>query len=120
MFLGLDYGAKRIGLAVASGEARLARPLCTVPNDEQFLARLKNIIAEEAVTAIVLGWPRGLEGQETAQTREVKRFADEVLSPLGLPIIYQDEALTSEAAAGASDIDAEAARLILQDYLDTL
>lgn len=127
--LGIDYGGRRIGLALASTAAGVATPLKTLLNDDQFLHNLKQIIAQEGVEEIVVGLPRNLDGNDTAQTALVREFASSTVEPLGLPFYLQDEAGTSQQAKerllgdklGVQDkgkIDAEAASIILQDYID--
>ena len=126
-FLGIDYGSKRIGLAIADSETKLAQPLKAVSLDE-LPGVIKDIGPFEAV---VLGLPRNLDGGDTAQTVAVRRFSDDVLwRRLKIDAVLQDEAATSAIAeenlklAGKpyekGDIDAEAAAIILQDYLDAL
>ena len=125
--LGLDVGARRIGLARASYAARLAAPFGTLENNAETLDRLRAICQQEQVRQLVIGLPRGLDGQETAQTLTVRAFGALLGNALGLPIHWQDEALTSvqaEAeleARGKSyqkgDIDSLAAVYILEDYL---
>lgn len=125
-YLGIDYGIKRIGLAVADDDARIAQPLGTVTSSQ--LA--ETITREGPFVAVVIGLPRSLDGAETAQTLAVRRFTDDMLGRLGLDPVFQDEAATSQLAEarlkeagkpyGKADIDAEAAAIILQDYLDTL
>jgi putative holliday junction resolvase len=125
-YLGIDFGTKRIGLAIAESEVKLARPLATVTAQE-----LPVIVKRHGpFEAVVVGLPRGLDGQDTPQTLTVQRLADDLLGPLKLDPIYQDEAATSAIAEEQlkasgkpytkADIDAEAATIILQDYLDTL
>ena len=124
--LALDVGEKRIGLALASLAARLPQPLSTLVNDENFLPKLREIMEREAVGALVVGLPRGLEGQATGQTRYVEAFAER-LKTLGVPIHFQDEAVTSAQAEQEltnrgirytkEDVDALSATYILQDYL---
>lgn len=123
--LGIDYGSKRVGLALGSSESKLASPLDTLPNNDTLIARLKDIIAKESIGKVVVGLPRGLEGQDTQQTHMVAEFIRRLHSDLQLPIETIDEALTSEAAieklgpnAEKADIDKTAAAIILQDYLD--
>lgn len=125
-YLGIDHGSRRIGLAVATAELKVARPLETLPNDDEFMTRLAELVSEHEITDLVIGRPRNLAGHETAQTRAARAFADELAS-LDLLIHLQDEALTSELAAeslgvGAAkaEIDRAAAAIILQDYLDGL
>jgi putative Holliday junction resolvase len=126
-YLGIDYGAVRIGLAIADAETKLARPLTTVSTAEL----VATIEREGPFKAIVVGLPRSLDGQDTAQTLAVRRFTDDVLwRKLRIEPVFQDEAGTSGVAEdrlkesgkpyAKADIDAEAAAIILQDYLDSL
>lgn len=125
--LALDVGDKRIGVAAASVIARLPHPVATLQNDSSFFDSLKQLIAEESAGRIVIGLPRGLQGQDTAQTRIVQAFAEELKQNIGLPVEMQDEAVTSEKAEAElrsrgkpytkGDIDALAATYILDDWL---
>lgn len=126
-YLGIDYGARRIGLAVADDESKLARPLATISASE-LVAVIKR---DGPFDEIVVGLPRSLDGLETPQTVAVRRFTDDVLwRDLRIEPVFQDEAGTSGLAeerlkeAGKpyekGDIDKEAASIILQDYLDSL
>lgn len=126
--LGLDVGGKRIGVAVASMAARLPRPLATLEQGEGLLGSLEDLARSEDAGAFVVGLPRGLEGQRTAQTAEAEAFAETLRKKSGLPVHMQDEAVTSKQAEeelkkrgkpyGKGDIDALAATYILQDWLD--
>ncbi|MBI4100901.1 Holliday junction resolvase RuvX [Candidatus Microgenomates bacterium] len=125
--LGIDWGSKRIGLAIAGVETKLARPLPSLSAGSNLSRQLAEICQQQGVTKLVLGLPRGLNGQETAQTRQVRQFAKELQAQLNLPIVLQDEALTTQAIKQRQsrgkpkmDIDSEAAAMILQDYLETL
>jgi putative pre-16S rRNA nuclease len=125
--LGLDVGGKRVGVAVASLSARLPRPLVTLERNDGFFDELGDIIKAEDAEALVVGLPRGMEGQHTAQTDEVETFARSLSGHFGLPVHMQDEALTSKHAEAEleargkpyvrGDIDALAATYILQDWL---
>lgn len=126
--LALDVGDKRIGVAVASLEARLPRALTTITNGPGTWDELAKLIEAEGAKGLVVGLPRGLDGQATTQTASAQSFADELLEKLGLPVHLQDEAVTSRQAAAEleargkpyrrEDIDALAAVYILQDWLD--
>ena len=128
--LALDVGARRVGVSVASLAARLPRPLITLERDDTFFPTLQNIVEVEAVSAIVVGFPRGLHGQHTAQTQAIEDFTAELRQHFALPIYYQDEALTSRHAEAElrargklydkGDIDALAATYILEDFLGEL
>lgn len=125
--LALDVGTVRIGVAIADSVARLSRPLITLPATENFIAALQQIIDSEGVTTLVIGLPRGLDGQSTDQTRLVEAFVTSWQNIIGLPVSFQDEALSSArakeelAARGKpyqkGDVDALAATFILDDYL---
>ncbi|MEO8105488.1 MAG: Holliday junction resolvase RuvX [Candidatus Saccharibacteria bacterium] len=128
--LALDVGSVRIGVAVASLGLRFARPLTTLGNDDQFFERLAHLVEAEAVSVLVVGLPRGLEGQETAQTQYVRSFVERLKAQTNLPVHFQDEALTSAKAKAElqargkiyqkGDVDALAATYILEDYLTQL
>lgn len=127
--LALDVGGRRIGIAVANAIARLARPIAALENDDSFLAELQKLIKEHDVTLLVVGLPRGLDGQHTAQTATVEAFVETLKSHVSLPIHWQDEAVTSKQAEAElhktrgpgeytkGDIDALAATYILEDFL---
>lgn len=128
--LALDVGDTRVGIALARGDIRIAIPHTTLQRkSEDFWDELRDIVAKNDVTELVVGLPRGLDGQETDQTRSAREFGDELATRLNLPITWQDEALTSVKAEGIlrsqgkhygkSEIDALAASLILTDYLET-
>lgn len=127
--LALDVGTVRIGVAIASSGVGLPRPLTTLANDEQFSQNLRLIVNSEAVHTIVVGLPRGLDGQETAQTSLVRVFASQLQPIVALPMPFQDEALSSARAKTElqargkpyqkGDVDALAATFILEDYLQT-
>lgn len=126
-YLGIDFGAKRIGLATADAEVKLAHPLTTTSHDN-----LTEVIEREGpFVAVVVGLPRSLDGRDTPQTLAVRRFTDDILiRHHQLDPVFQDEAATSLVAEerlkesgkpyAKGDIDAEAASIILQDYLDNL
>ncbi|HSX45632.1 MAG TPA: Holliday junction resolvase RuvX [Candidatus Saccharimonadia bacterium] len=124
--LALDVGEARVGLALASISARLVQPFTTLQREDVF-DELEKIIKNEDVGEIVVGLPRGLDGQETAQTASARAFAKELEKRTDLPIHLQDEAVTSKKAEeelrargkpyAKGDIDALAATYILEDYL---
>ncbi len=126
--LALDVGGTRIGLAVASTIARIAHPFLTILNSDTVIDDLRDVIKREAIDILVVGLPRNLEGQETAQTAVARAFAEQ-LAVLGLPLHLQDEAATSVKAKAElesrgkpylkGDIDALAATYILDDFLQT-
>lgn len=128
--LALDVGQVRIGVALASLEARLARPLVTLANDESFVTKLRQLITEYGCQHVVIGLPRNLSGDDTPQTAYVRQFADKLAAAIDTPLVWQDEAVTSAKAEAElqargkgytkGDIDALSAAYILEDYLGEL
>ncbi|MFZ1360446.1 MAG: Holliday junction resolvase RuvX [Candidatus Saccharimonadales bacterium] len=126
--LALDVGEKRIGVAVAETAIRIAVPSATIEVDGTELQQLARMIADNDIATIVVGYPRNQSGEPTAQTVYVERFATQ-LDDMGKTIVFQDESLTSVIAEdqlkalghpySKGDIDARAAAIILQDYLET-
>lgn len=125
-YLALDIGRKRVGLALANSVAKLPKALTTIENDDNFLDELNSIIKENDITTLIVGLPRNLEGNETAQTEYTRKVAEKIRHAAGLPIIYQDETLTSRQALeelnsrqvnyNKGQVDALAATYILEDY----
>jgi putative holliday junction resolvase len=128
VLLGLDIGERRIGVASADSVGRLAAPLSTLAVDGTELVKLQRLMLEQGATELVVGLPRNMSGEQTEQTKAVKWFVLRRLQGFELPIHYQDESLTSVQAEdylkqhkksySKADIDALAATLILQDYLE--
>ena len=136
--LGIDYGARRIGLALSDATATLASPwrlLQRPPSEAETLRiMIKEIDAlaqdDDGLEAVVVGWPRRLDGSPTHQTAIVETFARLLGTKITVPVVLQDERLSSHEAesrlaARESDwrkrkakLDAAAAAIILQDYLD--
>lgn len=105
----------------------IARPLTTLENPEQFLDDISALVRQEKAAAIVIGLPRGLDGQETAQTSVVRKFGRELEGCLTIPLYWTDEAVTSSQAEAElrgrnkpftkGDVDALAATYILDDFI---
>lgn len=130
ILLGLDVGSVRVGVALARSDVRIAQPLTTIDNNEEMYDAIEALTKEHGVTAIVVGWPRGMQGQVTEQTRYAEAFTEALRQHVKLPLHLQDEALTSQKAEAElrnrnkpfekAEIDALAATYILDDYLATL
>ena len=127
--MALDIGDVRIGVALASLESLIPAPLVTLANDDQLLENLKTQIANHNVAKLVVGLPRGMDGQETSQTTKVRQLAQKLSHELELPVQFQDEFLSSVTAEELlingkksytkADIDKLSASLILRDYITT-
>ena len=130
-FLGIDFGEKRVGLALSDRSNLIASPVKTLNyiNENDLVTQLKKIVIENDIENFVLGLPINMNGEDTAQTKIVRKFKKS-LSSLDLPVIYEDERLSSISAKNAlilqniktghnkPEIDKTAAAIILQQYLD--
>lgn len=124
--IGLDIGTVRIGVAVGDTAVRIASPLQTVQVDGTEIQQLAEIAKQQGVDTFVVGYPRNQSGEATAQTEAVEAVAKQLESIA--TIVFQDESLTSviavqrlQAKGGTyskNDVDAEAASILLQDYLE--
>lgn len=136
--LGIDFGARRIGLALSDASGTLASPLRTLtvaaPGTDRValvLGALAELDADDPVERLVIGLPRRLDGSDNEQTAAVRAFAARLGERSGLPVVLQDERLTSREAESRlalrdrdwrrrkSRLDAAAAAIILQEWLDT-
>jgi len=141
-WVGVDMGRRRVGLALSDASGALARPWETIAAGASVAATAAAIVArleaferasleEHAFAGIVVGLPRRLGGEETDQTGAARALADALAKKRGLIVHMQDERLTSHEAesrlaqrerdwrARKRQIDAVAAAIILQDFLDT-
>lgn len=136
--LGIDYGARRIGLALSDATATLASPWRVIerPHSEpETLALLVREIDElsksdDGLEAVVLGWPRRLDGSATHQTAHVEALARVLEERITVPVILQDERLSSHEAETRlatrerdwrrrkQKLDTASAAVVLQDFLD--
>ena len=131
--LGIDYGERRIGLAISDSMSIIAQPLDTLVQDRQggWRRRLEEILAEQEVVTIVVGYPLTMKGGHSRQTDRVDDFIAALKLQTGLPVDTYDERLTSVAARRAlvaqgvrtghnkGAVDRTAAAIMLQDYLDS-
>ena len=128
--LAIDYGKKRIGIAISDSKKSIAFPLKTIENKEIFLY-LKEIIQSEKIEAIVLGEPKALKNKENILFLEVINFRKKIISLFSLPVHLVDERFSSKIASkiildanikkmkrrDKSLLDKVSASLILETYL---
>lgn len=131
--LGIDLGIKRVGIALSDNLNMIASPLKTLTydNKKDLLIQLSKLIFEFDVEIIVLGLPLNMSGTDSLQTKKIRDFKSS-LSILKVPIIYEDERLSSVSAKRSmvtqniktghnkAEIDMRAAAIILQQYLDKI
>ena len=143
--LALDYGRARIGLAIATTELRLARPLTTFEriNRNEDMRRLRELAREQGVKQIIVGLPLNMDGTRGEMAAEAERFAQRASKQIGLPVELVDERLTSweaerlleeefgrkyhdesdkkkKVAKDKPTVDSVAAAVILREYLARL
>jgi putative Holliday junction resolvase len=135
--VGIDLGERRIGVAVSDASGTLARPLRTIARGtsdadavEQLHAMIAQLAAEDEVGSVVVGLPARLDGSPSPQTLRINALVGLLAARLAVPVFTQDERLSSREAEerlsiGEKDwrkrkakLDAAAAAVILQDYLD--
>jgi putative Holliday junction resolvase len=128
--LGFDFGKQRIGIAVGQDISGTASALCTVTarDGAPDWEHISTLIEEWQPQTLVVGLPRHADGSDSDMTRAARRFAQQLEARYRLPVTTMDERLSSHAATGIQNegtggttagIDAIAAQIILQDWLDT-
>jgi putative Holliday junction resolvase len=134
--LAIDYGTKRIGIAISDPLRIFATPRGIIENGPSTMDEIKGLIKSENVRTVIVGIPRTLSNTESEMTAEVIRFRDklvQLLTPLGVSVESRDERLTSimaETNIRSRELpkmkrekkslrDEEAARILLQEFLDS-
>lgn len=123
-YIGIDFGTKRIGVALSDESNHFALPYKVLPNSKKIIEDIKNIIADNNVTHIILGESKDYKGQDNKVMEKIRKFKTDIENNLHVPVIFEPEMLTSREAEhiqGKTDmLDASAAALILKSYLDRL
>ncbi len=133
--LAIDYGTKRVGIAISDELGILAFSRGILENTSALLSRIATLLEDEKIGTVILGIPKTLSGNESEMTKEVHRFGDKLtgILPNGVRLELRDERLTSliaETNIRARELpkkkrenkslrDEEAARILLQEYLDS-
>ena len=129
--LGVDLGTRRIGVARSDATGTLATPLVVLDRTTDLHRRIAALVAEEEVELVVVGLPRSLDGRDREAARKARAEAAALGQALAVPVVLQDERLTTVVAhaglAGAGRsakqrrgmVDAAAAAVILQSWLDS-
>ncbi|MCH7920000.1 MAG: Holliday junction resolvase RuvX [Planctomycetes bacterium] len=98
-YLAIDYGTKRTGLAICDPREIVSSPLTILHGGEALCRRIAEIARQEKVEAFVVGLPLNMDDSEGFQAKRVRAFADHLARTLDLPVLFQDERLSSYAAA---------------------
>lgn len=128
-YLGIDYGDKRIGIALSDEQGILAFPLTTVENGKNAINQIKKICSEQEVEKIIIGLPISFGMKETEQTEKARLFAKKLGKEIESPIEFENEILTSKMARQTArqvgkeemnrqKIDESSAAIILQSWMD--
>ncbi|MDB5204768.1 MAG: Holliday junction resolvase YqgF, putative holliday junction resolvase [Candidatus Taylorbacteria bacterium] len=122
--LGIDYGTKRVGLATADTDSGMAFPRSVINNDKDLLKTIAEIKKKENIAKIVLGESKNLNGTDNDIMDAIRKFKAKLETELGVEVILQPEFFSTYGASriqGDSDmIDASAAAIVLQTYVDQL
>ncbi|ACG56897.1 Holliday junction resolvase YqgF [Hydrogenobaculum sp. Y04AAS1] len=123
MILGIDYGTKRIGLALGDKHLKIYKPFKIIKNDKNLIQTLKHIVKAYKIELIVLGYPLTPSGKEGQRAKKVKKFYELLKKELNIDIVLQDERYTTFEAKSLSDekeIDHISAYIILKEYAENL
>ncbi len=128
--LGIDYGSKKVGLALSDENGTMGFPRGIVPNTPELVGFVLALIDNEHVGAVVIGESRNLAGEDNAIAKDAHAFGDALAERSGLPVFYESEVFTTaearrqydsaektRAPKERADVDASAAALILTSYL---
>lgn len=120
-FLGIDYGTKRVGLALSDAGGNMAFPHAVVPNDAQLCKTIEHLIQKEGVRSIVIGYSLSKKGVPNPVHEQVVDFMQDLTLATGLPIALEPEQYTTQEAVRIQGrtalVDASAAAIILNSYL---
>ena len=128
--LALDYGEKKIGIAISDKSRIIASSRDYIHNDISFISNLKKLIHDSDVDEVILGLPIKMDGEDSAQTTRVREFKEYLNEQIGMKIILVDERLTTSYAEKLmisgnvrrekrkQKIDSLSAQIFLQNYLD--
>ncbi|TSC58465.1 MAG: putative holliday junction resolvase [Parcubacteria group bacterium Greene0416_79] len=121
-YLGIDFGSKRVGLALSDEDGRLAFPYTVLKNDKTLLSEVERICKEQKVKGLILGESKDFNGKPNPIAQEIAEFKKRIEQATRTQVEYEPEFLTSVQAARwqgkVEKLDASAAAIILQSYLD--
>ncbi|MEK7505554.1 MAG: Holliday junction resolvase RuvX [Patescibacteria group bacterium] len=120
-FLGIDYGSKRVGLAVSDPSGKFALPHSVIENSVNLDEAVRKICMANEVETVVLGESKDFSGEDNSIMEEIRNFAEQLKSN-GLSVVLEPEHFSSLAASrfqgNIEKLDSSAAAIILQSYLD--
>lgn len=121
-YLGIDYGTKKVGLALSDESGTFAAPLRVIPNDDGLIKEIKKVCEEHAVATIVMGLSTNFKGEDNPVMKDARRVKEVLERDESVCVEFEPEFLTTAHAARTEEnkaaLDASAAALILQSHLD--
>lgn len=118
--LGIDYGEKRVGVAISDERGAIAFPRATFPNDRTLLATLADLIRQKKIAAVVVGDSQNAHGADNPIMGKIRQFAGDIERETGVMVYFEPEFYTSVEArrdTAKNLVDAEAATIILNSYI---
>jgi len=119
-YLGIDYGTKRIGIAVSDESGTLAFPMATVEAGADAISQIHEHIKTSGAQTVVVGESRNFKGEANAVMEDIEQFKKDIEELANIPVVYEPEFMTSALAERSGGDDSSAAALILQSYLDRM
>ena len=125
--LGIDFGTKRIGLALGSSDSRMAVPHEVIENNTNSISIIRSLLKEEGIKTIVVGRPVALNQEQTEMTAKVESWTKKLKDVVSQEIFFEDERMTSSMVENIErdlpkekhhTIDSVSAMLILQGFMD--
>jgi putative holliday junction resolvase len=131
-YLGIDYGTKRVGVALSDEEGKIAFPHAVYASDEKLLSEIARLVEENDIENVVIGESKDYSGEDNPLMGDIIAFAKNLKEIVPVKVVFEPEVLTSAAARRQFEsaevrsrkekkvrlVDASAAALILQAYLD--
>lgn len=121
-YLGIDFGTKRVGIALSDEDGKMAFPKEVIENSPRLLGRILDMCIEENVGAIVIGESKDLDGTRNPLMKKIEVFVDSLRTNTKIPVFFEPEFFTSHQAQKIQGknamIDASAAAIILQSFID--
>lgn len=123
-FLGIDFGLKRVGVAVSDGGNVLAFPLVVIDNNKDLLNKIKEIVKDRGISKIIVGESKDYQMNDNPIMDQINNFVEELRKETSLEVELHPEFMSSmqaqkEIGSKTKQVDAQAAAIVLQSYLDS-
>jgi len=119
--MGIDFGSKKIGIAMTDDAGQMAFPHAVVPNDEKFMSYVEQLVSERGIEEIVIGHSLNNQGEDNPIHEQTKEFMTDIALSIGVPVHLEPEQYSTQQAAqiqGKTEkTDASAAAIILDSFI---